>query len=85
MSVKCSNPDCGTAYEMDNKEFDKLVVDNQNPQNFLSLPVLPCKKCGGKSLHKASKCDKCGDILLEGASGMNYYGEKCSKYGCGYT
>jgi predicted Zn-ribbon and HTH transcriptional regulator len=67
------------------KEFDKLVMDNQNPQQALVFPALPCKKCGRKSLHKASKCDKCGDIFLEGALGKNYYGDKCPKCGYSYT
>ena len=83
MWVKCSNPDCGVAYEMDKKEFYEYIRGNRDRQNILKMPALPCNECGEKSVYKAVKCEKCGKVFFVGAAGANDYNDRCPD--CGYS
>ena len=81
--VKCGNPDCGTTYEMDKKEFYEFIQANMNLDNpMASAPPLPCNKCGKKSIYQAVKCEKCGEIFFANAK-ANDYSDRCTK--CGYS
>ena len=81
--VKCANPDCSAAYEMDKKEFHEYLRDHINPANPMATPPLPCKECGKESIYKAVKCEKCGDIFFDGTVGANDYSDRCPK--CGHS
>lgn len=82
--VKCSNADCGEAYQMDKKEFfdsmEKLV--RQNPMEP-QTPPLVCEKCGEESIYRSEKCEKCGIVFFRHAAGRGDFADRCPE--CGYS
>ncbi|MBN2317215.1 MAG: hypothetical protein JXM79_25035 [Sedimentisphaerales bacterium] len=81
--VKCSNPDCGATYQMDEKDYF-LQIHEQTRAHPMALqtPALVCKKCGKESVYKAFKCEKCGTIFFSGAV-PNDFADRCPV--CGYS
>ena len=75
--VKCGNPDCGSVYQMDKKEFYVYVHEHQDPEDVFETLPLPCKKCSQLSIYKAVKCEKCGNIFFEGIAGTDDYSDRC--------
>ena len=82
--VKCANENCGAAYEMDKEEYFKQEEEEKrlNSDAMGQLPIT-CQKCGEKSLFRAFKCDKCGEVFFYGAVGYNDFADRCPK--CGYS
>jgi len=78
--VKCSNPNCGHFYEMNKREYYRLVDKNMSRENMAGL--LDCEKCRQKTICRAEKCEKCGEVFLWGLSSWDY-ADRCSK--CGYS
>jgi len=65
--VKCVNPQCEAEYEMSKRAFYQYMDENPNPNPEGPPPLLPCEKCGRKSVLRAMKCDKCGKVFIKGA------------------
>jgi len=73
--VKCSNPACGSSYEMNLREYYKQVE-----QKFVvtQIPPINCKNCGKESIFRAVKCKKCGEVFSPPAGR-----DQCPK--CGFS
>jgi len=82
--VKCSNPDCEEAYQMDKKVYFDSVEElvRQNPMS-MQTPPLVCQKCGKENIYRAEKCEKCGLIFFRGAAGRGDFADRCPE--CGYS
>jgi len=79
--VKCSNPDCGTEYEIDEKDYWEYIEQHRNPM-AMSVPPLTCKECQKKSIYRAVKCEKCGQIFFHGTN-QTSFADTCPK--CGFS
>jgi predicted RNA-binding Zn-ribbon protein involved in translation (DUF1610 family) len=81
--VKCSNPDCGTEYQVPTKEYFKGIQQRIDPNAAVArTPSLICQKCGKASIYRALKCEKCGKIYFPGVASRQFM-DKCSE--CGYS
>jgi len=81
--VKCNNPDCGAAYQMDEKKYFLEVRERMRAHPMaLQTPALVCEKCGKESIFRAEKCEKCGKIFFSGAV-PNDFADRCPD--CGYS
>lgn len=82
--VKCANEKCGAAYEMDKEEYLKQVEEEirSNVDATGALPIT-CKECGEKSIFRAVKCPKCGEVFFYGAAGLSDFSDRCTK--CNYS
>ena len=78
--VKCSNPDCGAEYEMDEQEYYDEISERIDRTKFVTQPLV-CKECGKESIYKALKCSKCGAVFFYASS--DDYADRCSE--CGYS
>ena len=65
--VKCSNPDCGADYEMDEKEYHEEISERIDRTKFGIQPLV-CKKCEKESIYKALKCPKCEAVFFYASS-----------------
>lgn len=83
MMVKCRNPECEAAYEV-NKEWYYEYIDGQRSKDptIVATPPLVCKKCGGKSVFQAVKCERCG-LIFEVDSRPHDFEDRCPK--CGHS
>lgn len=81
MWVKCNNPDCGTEYQITEKEYLDFIRENAIP-GFASVPAMTCQKCSEKSAFAAIKCEKCGTVFIRGTV-EGPFEDKCPK--CGYS
>jgi len=83
MWVKCNNPDCGQAYQIDKKDYF-LQIEERMRVHPMSLQMRPlvCEKCGQESVFRAEKCGKCGKIFFSGAV-PNDFPDRCPE--CGYS
>jgi hypothetical protein len=81
--VKCSDPDCGSSYEMSLRDYYVLLEKKQSQVRSMGAPALICKKCGKESLFQAVKCEKCQNISFYGFGGPTDYADRCSK--CGFS
>ena len=83
--VKCSNTDCGEAYQMDKKGyFDSIEeIIRQNPMSMMETPALVCEKCGKESVYRAEKCPKCEVTFFRGATGRGDFADRCPE--CGHS
>jgi predicted Zn-ribbon and HTH transcriptional regulator len=61
--VKCNNPDCGAAYQMDRRDYFEALEALSQPGE-MSIPPLLCEKCGEQSVYRAVKCEKCGHLFF---------------------
>ena len=82
--VKCTNPDCGAEYEIDEAEFRGAIneMKKQNPM-YPGDPPVACKQCGQQSVVEATKCPKCGKIFFTGELGPGHFRDECPE--CGYS
>jgi DNA-directed RNA polymerase subunit RPC12/RpoP len=76
--MKCANPKCGHAFEVDRKEYIKLQQDFQkgNPM-ATSVAAMKCPECGKNSCYKAYKCPECGKLFFPGAAGVGDLDDRC--------
>lgn len=79
--VKCINPDCQAEYQMGKRDYFERAMKERSPDE-IGLPLLPCEKCGKKSLCRAVKCEKCGYVFARG-SVDNDFEDRCPK--CRYS
>jgi len=79
--VKCNNPDCGTEYEIDEKDYWEFVEKQRDPMS-LSMPALICKDCGKRSVFRAVKCLKCGLVFFHGTNRTSF-ADTCPE--CGFS
>jgi len=79
MWVKCTNPDCGAAYEMSESEHIEWVRESA----YSTGPVpIRCEKCGEDSAYQAIKCEKCGTVFVMGTV-PDDFADRCPE--CGYS
>ena len=78
----CRNEDCQASYQMGLRSYFKAIEENQEPLS-MSVPGLPCEKCGEKSVYRAEKCEKCGLIFERGTMGAQEFADRCPE--CGYS
>jgi ribosomal protein L40E len=76
--VKCRDPKCEYAWQMDKKDYFQYIEDNRDG---MVIPALECPKCHGKTGYRAEKCPKCGTIFERDATSATP--DKCPK--CGYS
>jgi len=77
--LKCTNPDCGAAYEMSESEYIKWVQES----TYSMGPVpIRCEKCGEYSAYQAIKCEKCGTVFVMGTV-PDDFADRCPE--CGYS
>ena len=79
--VKCSNPDCGAEYEIDEKDYWEYIEEHRNPMS-LSVPPLTCKDCEKKSIFRAVRCEKCGLVFFHGTN-QTSFADTCPE--CGFS
>jgi len=79
--VKCRNPDCEAAYQMDEKEYFMALRERQDPMSMTASPLI-CKECGEESVYGAVKCAKCG-LAFERGAVPNDFADRCPE--CGYS
>ena len=66
--VKCNNPGCGEAYQIDKKDYFLQIEERRRAHPMLlQTPGLICEKCGKESVFEAEKCEKCGRIFFSGS------------------
>lgn len=77
--VKCNNPSCNAEYEMNEREYRKLMREQLFDPDAPS-PPLTCEKCGKPSLYAAVKCGNpaCGIVFFKGAV-PNDFEDRCPK------
>ena len=81
--VKCSNPDCGTSYTMDKKEYLETLQERSKEKGAGGSAIaLVCQECGEESIYQAVKCKKCGNIFFAGAVRRDFT-DRCPE--CGYS
>ena len=81
--VKCNNPDCDEAYQIDKKDYFLQIEERIRIHTMpLQTPPLVCEKCGKESVFRAEKCEKCGKIFFSGAV-PNDFSDRCPD--CGYS
>jgi predicted RNA-binding Zn-ribbon protein involved in translation (DUF1610 family) len=80
--VKCSNKDCGHAWEMPKRDYFVWIEEHSNAAT-MSTPPLICEKCGEESGYRAVKCEKCGLVFFWGALGSDAYSDECPE--CGHS
>ena len=81
--VKCNNPGCGKAYQIDKKDYFLQIEERMRAHPMsLQTPALICEKCGQESVYRAEKCEKCGKILFSN-SVPNDFSDRCPE--CGYS
>ena len=88
LQMLCTNPDCGKDYEMSKNDFRQKVREMATgPDARLGpmgqMPPLTCEYCGKESVHKAIKCEQCGEIYIPDRSVRTSYPDKCPE--CGYS
>lgn len=79
--VKCRNPACGAAYQMNLKEYYEYVQKHADYRSLLPPPLI-CQECGEPSVYMAVKCPKCGDIFERGIVPADF-ADRCPN--CGYS
>ena len=79
--VKCSNPDCGAEYQIDNKDYLEYIKEHSSPMSLVAAPLV-CKECGQESVYKAVKCAKCGLVFFSGTV-PNDFADRCPE--CSYS
>ncbi len=83
MWVKCNNPDCGEAYQIDKKDYFLQIEERMRAHPMsLRAPPLVCEKCGQESVFRAEKCEKCGKVFFSD-SVPNDFPDRCPE--CGYS
>jgi hypothetical protein len=84
--VKCANPDCKQAYQMDKKKYFEQVQKQTRQSPTSRGPILiVCEKCGKRNLFEVVKCGNsdCGAIFRRGAAGAVDFADRCPK--CRYS
>ena len=80
--VICLNPKCKAVYQMEERQYDKELKELMVSGMPGRVAALKCKQCGKKTLFRAIKCDKCGNVFRE-SSIPNDYSDRCPK--CKYS
>ena len=57
--LKCSEPSCGHAFEMDMREYFEWV-QKKSPPRSLTAPPFACPKCGEETAYRALKDEETG-------------------------
>jgi hypothetical protein len=73
--VKCTNPDCDHAWEMDRKDYFQYLKDHQDPMS-MAAPGIACDQCGEESGFRAEKCPKC-DLIFTRGSVPHDFADRC--------
>jgi predicted RNA-binding Zn-ribbon protein involved in translation (DUF1610 family) len=81
--LKCSNTDCGGAYQMNKKGYFDSVEELIRQKMSMETPPLVCEKCGKESVYRAEKCPKCEAIFFRAAAGRGDFADRCPE--CGYS
>lgn len=81
MTLMCRNERCGHVYEMEKRAYYELIEEVRNPQSF-GWPRIECPKCSRKTIDRAVKCEKCGNVFFM-YSVPNDFPDKCPK--CGFS
>jgi hypothetical protein len=76
--VKCSDAECGNAYEMNKQAYFEWAEKNAAASG---VPPMKCPKCGKDSVFQAEKCESCGEIFIYGSS--QGFPDTCPK--CGFS
>lgn len=79
--VKCRNPDCEHAWQMDKRDYFEYLKEHQDPMS-LTAPAIVCPECGEESGYRAEKCENCGLVFERGAVPGDFV-DRCPK--CGYS
>ena len=79
--LKCRNPKCENEWQMDKRAFFDYLEKKRGAM-VMTMPPVPCPKCGEESGYRAEKCGKCG-IVFEKGSVPDAPSDKCPK--CGYS
>lgn len=79
--LKCRNPDCEHAWQMDRRKYLDYQKEQVNAKGFGIYPI-SCPKCGEESGYRAIKCTKCGAIFEPGAVPDDIR-DRCPE--CGYS
>jgi len=77
MWVKCTNPDCGAAYEISESEYIEWARESA----YSTGPVpMRCEKCGEDSAYQAIKCEKCETVFVMGTV-TDDFADRCPECG----
>jgi predicted RNA-binding Zn-ribbon protein involved in translation (DUF1610 family) len=79
--IKCRNPDCEYAWQMDKRDYFEYLKEHGDPAS-LRPPAVVCPKCGEESGYRAEKCENCG-LVFERGSVRGDFADRCPK--CGYS
>lgn len=79
--VKCSNPDCGVAYQIDKIDYYASLAKEAKP-GALELPGIICRDCAKKTVYRAEKCENCGAVFIRGSVAHDFT-DRCPK--CNYS
>lgn len=82
--VKCMNPKCNAEYEMSKKAYYLYLQGKDAPEVDGIIQLAGCKECGKESLTKAVKCEKCGEVFMEGAV-TGDFPDRCPNPECKYS
>ena len=81
--VKCSNTDCGEAYQISKKGYFDSIEELVRQKMSMETPPLVCEKCGKESAYRAEKCPKCEVTFFRGAAGRGDFADRCPE--CSYS
>jgi predicted RNA-binding Zn-ribbon protein involved in translation (DUF1610 family) len=77
--LKCRNPKCENTWQMNKREYFEYC---EKHRRGMTVPPIPCPKCGEETGYRAEKCEKCG-LIFERGSVPNAIADKCPK--CGFS
>ena len=79
--LKCTNPDCGAEYQVNQKAYAKYIDEHYEPDSQES-PLPPCEKCGQQTALRAEKCEKCELVFFRPFVPTDF-ADRCPE--CGYS
>jgi hypothetical protein len=79
--VVCRNQQCLAEYQITKMKYFKWVEKHDDPR-IPEAPALICEKCNARSVHVATKCEKC-QLIFEPGSVLEDIEDRCPQ--CGYS
>jgi hypothetical protein len=74
---------CGEQFQITTKAYSDFVAKNENSMGMFTGAGYICSKCGKPQCFVGEKCEKCGNVFIQGSAGKSAFPDQCPK--CGYS